>query len=247
MKCLVLTSAFVAAVSVAALAQSDISGAWEVTIDSPQGAMAIDASFKQAGEAVTGMITSPMGNVELKGTLVKDALSFNYTVPLQGQNLDIQMAGKVTGDSMTGTVTIVGMGEVPWTAKRKPAGSAAPAATSSPSTTSTTSTSTTASGTGAAGKWDIVLNITGVGEFPMEANWSQTAEKVSGTLSVQGGEIPVNGTMTGTALKLEFTAPTPQGDIPITMTGELGPTGLAGTASLGGLGEATWTGTRTKQ
>jgi hypothetical protein len=251
-----LALAFIAALPIAALAQADITGVWEVNIDSPQGPMTIDATFKQEGEAVAGLITSPMGSVELKGTLVKEALSFNYTVPLQGQNLEIAMAGKVAGDSMTGTVTIVGMGEVPWTAKRKPA-IAAPttASTTTGSTTTTTATttappvgaadSTTAAG-GAGGTWDISLNIDGVGEFPMTANLTQTAEKVSGTFSGQGGEIPVSGTMTGTALQLEFTAPTPQGEIPVTMTGELGPNGFTGKADLGGVGAATWTGTRAK-
>ena len=42
-----------------ATAQADVSGAWEVTIDSPQGAMTIDADLKQSGEVLTGMITSP--------------------------------------------------------------------------------------------------------------------------------------------------------------------------------------------
>jgi autotransporter translocation and assembly factor TamB len=116
----------------AATAQANLTGPWEVTIDSPQGAMTIDADLKQEGEALTGVITSPMGTVELKGTFKNDELSFSYTVPLQGQNLDITMTGKLAGDNIDGLVAIAGLGEVPWKAKRKAPGSAPAAAPAAP-------------------------------------------------------------------------------------------------------------------
>lgn len=232
----------------AAAAQSDISGAWEVTIDSPQGAMAIDAEFTQAGEAVTGMITSPMGSVEIKGTLVSDALAFDYTVPLQGQNLEIKMAGTVAGETMSGTVTIVGMGEVPWTAKRKPAGALA-ADTPAPAASSPTDAPAAAAAAtaidGIAGTWDVLMETPG-GQIPFTATFTQAGDHVSGSIGGPGGDVPVTGTMTGNALKLDMTVPMPQGDLAITMTGDLSPTGLAGKASTA-MGDMTWTATRAKQ
>ena len=130
--CLSALLALSLALPAVAAAQSNVTGPWEVTIDSPQGAMSIDADLKQDGEALTGNITSPMGNVELKGTFKNDELSFSYSVPLQGQNLDITMTGKLVGDTIDGLVAIAGLGEVPWKAKRKTAGAAAAAAAPQP-------------------------------------------------------------------------------------------------------------------
>ena len=105
-----------------------IDGAWEVSLETPQGVTTIDATIKQQGEAVTGQVVSPLGSVEFKGTFVDDTLTIAYSVPVQGQTIDITMKGKRTGDTMAGMVNFGGLGEAPWTAKRKAEGAAAPAA-----------------------------------------------------------------------------------------------------------------------
>jgi hypothetical protein len=233
-----------------ALAQADITGGWDVTIDSPQGPATVEATLKQAGEEVTGVITSPLGSVELKGTMVQDTLTINYTVPLQGQNLDITMSGKLDGDTMKGSVVIVGLGEVPWTAKRKPAaaaaaGTTAPPATTAPPPPSTTTAAATTTADGISGKWDVLMD-TPAGQIPFSASLTQAGEKVTGTIEGPGGDVPVAGTLTGNALKMEFAIPTPQGDLAVSMTGDLGPAGLTGKASTM-MGDVTWSATRAKQ
>ena len=80
--------------------------------------------------------------------------------------------------------------------------------------------------------------------MPATANFTQAGDKVTGTISSQAGETAVAGSMSGSALKLEFNVETPQGQITITMTGDLSATGIAGKASIVGLGEADWTATR---
>jgi hypothetical protein len=45
---------------------------------------------------------------------------------------------------------------------------------------------------------------------------------------------------------MEFEVETPQGKLPIVMTGDLGPDGFTGKATLAGMGEANWKGTRVK-
>ena len=226
-----------------AAAQANITGPWEVTIDSPQGAMSIDADLKQDGEALTGNIISPMGNVELKGTFKNDELSFSYSVPLQGQNLDITMTGKVVGDTIDGLVAIAGLGEVPWKAKRKTAGAAAAPAAAAPASAAAPATAA-ATGDGITGKWDILMDTPG-GQIPFSANFVQAGEKVSGMIAGPTGEIPVTGTMTGNALKMDMNIQTPQGDMEIKFTGDLGPQGLAGKASTM-MGDMTWSATRAK-
>ncbi len=224
-----------------AAAAQDVTGDWEVTVDSPQGAATIDAAFKQAGEAVTGTVTSPMGSVEFKGTLVNNAITVNYRLDLQGNLLDIVMNGTVAGDSMEGNLVIAGMGELPWKAKRKAPGAAAAGTTAA--TTAAAPAAPVDPGN-ISGKWNVMLSMAGAGEFPLTITLAQAGEKVTGTMSSAMGETAVAGTMIGTALKLDFVAATPQGDIPIVWTGDLGPTGFKGKAMMTGLGEADWTATR---
>ena len=239
---LALATVFVFALAGTASAQS-IDGVWEVSLDTPQGVTIIDATMKQQGETVTGQVTSPLGSVEFKGTYVNDTLTIAYSVPIQGQTIDITMNGKRTGDTMAGMVNFGGLGEAPWTAKRKPAGGAAPvAAAAAPAAAAPAAGATD----GASGKWDIVLVMGPAGEFPMTADFTQAGEKVTGTINSQMGSMPVTGSMVGDALKLEFVAPTPNGDLAITMTGTLGSDGFSGKTTVPGLGEADWTGKRAK-
>jgi hypothetical protein len=162
---------------------------------------------------------------------------------MQGQSIAITMTGKVTGDSIAGNFNFGGLGDVPWTAKRKPAGSASAAPAAAPAAAS--STSGAAAAGGIAGKWDLTINMMG-NASNASATFTQAGDKVSGTLSSQAGETPVSGTFTGKSLKLEFKVDTPQGALDITMTGDLGADGITGKMSLAGLGDADWTGKRAK-
>lgn len=125
-----------------------------------------------------------------------------------------------------------------------------PGAPGAPRTTSSTAAPTPTPAAGAAttgdvtGKWNIVLQIAG-NELPITAALTQQGEGVSGTFMSPLGEMAVTGTMKGRSVALQFTAVTPQGALPVTMNGELGADGtFNGTAGLGPLGEAQWSGTR---
>jgi hypothetical protein len=235
----VLALALVAAAS-AAPAQ-DLTGAWDVTLSTPQGDQTVEANITQAGTAITGQLISPLGTVDLKGTLVENVLDAGFSIPVQGNVFEIRMKGKVEGDTISGTADFAGLGEAPWTARRKPAAaaadSAAPAGSEAPDA---------AAGGDAAGKWDIVLDIPQVGAIPVTGTFTQLEERVTGTLTGPQGDIAVTGTMIGKTLTLEFVAPTPDGTVPVKMTGELAAEGFAGTASLGGPGEAEWSAKRAK-
>lgn len=238
MKLCVLALALVVSAPVAALAQVNVTGDWLVTVESPQGATSIDLAMKQAGEDLTGTITSPMGSVDFKGKIVKDAISVSYNLDLQGNSIPITMTGTVAGSDITGNLNFGGLGDVPWTAKRK-GGAAAPAASPAPAA------SAASAGSDISGKWDVTFMMAG-NPMPASATFTQAGDKVSGTLSSQAGDTPVIGTMTGKALKLDFTMQTPQGDMQITMTGDLTADGITGKASLPGIGEAEWSAKRAK-
>lgn len=242
-KSCVLALAFVLSLPYSALAQVDVTGDWAVTIESPQGPMTIDTTMKQAGEDLTGTITSPMGSVDFKGKLVKDALNVNYTMDLQGNSIQITMTGTVAGESMTGNLNFGGLGDIPWSAKKKTAATAAAAPAAAASAQPASLPAEAGSTTDVSGKWDITFNMAG-NPMPATANFTQSGDKVTGTIASQAGETAVAGSMSGSALKLEFNVETPQGQITITMTGDLSATGIAGKANIVGLGEADWTATR---
>ena len=76
MKRLVVLVAAVALAAMPAFAQEaarankvDVTGTWELTVESPQGAMTITANYKQDGETLTGSHVSEMGESPLKGTV----------------------------------------------------------------------------------------------------------------------------------------------------------------------------------
>lgn len=97
----------------------DITGTWEMTVESPQGSMIVTANYKQEGETLTGTHVSEMGEAPLKGTVKGTDVNYTITIDMQGQQFSIVHTGKIDGDTITGTADIGGMGTINWTAKRK--------------------------------------------------------------------------------------------------------------------------------
>ena len=98
----------------------DVSGTWELNVESPMGSRASDAIFTQTGETLGGKIVSPRGEVPLTGTVSGDTVKFGINVNVQGQSLQIDYSGTVTGDTMSGTVVFGSFGDGKWTGKKKP-------------------------------------------------------------------------------------------------------------------------------
>ncbi len=97
----------------------DVTGTWELTVESPQGSMTMTATYKQEGEVLTGTHVSEMGEVPLKGTVKGVEISYTLTIDAQGQQFVVTHKGKVEGDTITGTADLGDMGSMTWTAKRK--------------------------------------------------------------------------------------------------------------------------------
>jgi hypothetical protein len=118
---LVLTVLLVASPSFAQDAPKpvDITGAWELTVETPQGTMTITANFKQEGETLTGNHVSEMGEAPLKGTVKGVDVEYTLTMDMGGQQMSIVHKAKVDGDTMTGAAEVGGMGNISFTAKRK--------------------------------------------------------------------------------------------------------------------------------
>jgi hypothetical protein len=111
---LVVTSSTVVA------ANTDISGAWLVTIELPNNRATIEANIKQDDDKLVAGVLSPVGNLAFTGTLVDNKISAVYVLKVQGNALEVKMNGVVEGDTLSGTIEFAKGQEVKWTAVRKP-------------------------------------------------------------------------------------------------------------------------------
>ena len=231
-----------ACVPATAIAQTTITGDWDLTINSPQGARTTLVSLKQDGEKVTGMFKSQAGELPVEGTITGTELKLAFTINFQGQPLPITMSGTVDGASMGGKADFGGFAEGDFSAKR--AGTTtAPIAAAATTASSAESTTAAPASSGAAGQWDVTVK-TQAGEFPVTATLTDEAGKISGTMATHLGELAVEGTIDGKTLKLSTIVKTPQGDIPVSLTGEIdGDSIVNGRADFGG-GMGEWTARR---
>lgn len=100
-------------------AKIDVTGTWDMLVDTPQGQMALTAVFKQDGEKLTGTQASQMGEVALEGTVIGNEIKYTIVIDMQGQQMSIVFGGKVEGDSMVGIFEFGGMGTANWSAKKR--------------------------------------------------------------------------------------------------------------------------------
>ena len=228
-------------------AQTDITGDWDVTVNSPQGSNTTPVTFKQEAGKVSGMFKSPQGTLPFEGgTMTGNDLKFTFTINVQGMELPITLTGKVEGETMTGKADFGGFAEGDWSAKRTGAASATGAAAPAAPAAAAPATAAVA-GVGFGGKWDVMMK-TPAGDMPANATLSDDNGKLTGTFGSQLGEVPVSGTAEGKMLKLTLVAQTPQGELTVTMTGDLdGDNIVNGKAEVSGLGQMEWSAKRIKQ
>lgn len=101
-----------------AYAQGDVSGAWELSINGPEGVITASATLKQDGEKLTGSITSPQGTAEMTGSMKGKALNLSFSIQSPNGPIDIKVNGDVDGNDMKGMIDF-GMGMAEFTAKKK--------------------------------------------------------------------------------------------------------------------------------
>jgi len=99
-------------------AQSGVSGAWDLIVNGPEGAINATANLKQDGEKLTGTIETPQGSAEMTGSLKGKTLNLNFSIQGPQGPLEIKVNGEVDGASMKGVIDF-GMGMADFTAKKK--------------------------------------------------------------------------------------------------------------------------------
>jgi hypothetical protein len=97
----------------------DVTGTWDLAVETAQGTMTLSATFKQEGEKLTGTQTSQMGETALEGTVKGSDIAFVIALNMQGQEMTITYSGKIDGDTMSGAIEFGTFGTSTWAAKKK--------------------------------------------------------------------------------------------------------------------------------
>ncbi len=98
----------------------DVTGKWQLTVDSAAGTGTPTATFKQDGEKISGHYSSQqLGEADFTGSVKGMTITFSFNADAGGVALAVTYTGTLEGkDAMKGKVVLGELGEGTWTAKR---------------------------------------------------------------------------------------------------------------------------------
>jgi hypothetical protein len=208
----------------------DISGRWDLTVQTPDGPRPTPLALKKDGAKIVGTIQSPRGEVPVEATLKENAVAITFTYQTNDGPLPVTMNGTVEGDSMKGTMDLGPRGQMTWSAVRARAASDE-AGTPAP--------------VDVAGTWALEVT-TSAGSGTPTMTFEQQGEKLTGRYSGLLGEAPITGTLKGTAIRFVIDASFDGAAVGIVYSGTVDKDSMKGTVSFGDLAEGTFTGKRKK-
>ena len=97
----------------------NVTGEWAFNVTTDQGGGTPTITFKQDGEKLTGTYVGTLGTADLTGTVKGNAITFNFTVDVQGQQAPVTYKGAVEKNTMKGSLDIAGMVNGTFTATKK--------------------------------------------------------------------------------------------------------------------------------
>jgi hypothetical protein len=100
------------------LAQANAAGEWRVTFVVPTGTRSVNMVINQQRASLSGTVINEDGEFPLKGRIADDLVTVVWSVPEAGKLMELTMKGKVSGNSITGTLQLGDVGEGPLSARR---------------------------------------------------------------------------------------------------------------------------------
>ena len=110
----------VAALATSLLAQASASaaGEWRVNFVVPTGTRSVNMVINQQRATLSGTVINEDGEFPLKGRIADDQVTIVWSVPEAGKLMELTMKGKLSGDTITGTLQVGDVGEGPMSARR---------------------------------------------------------------------------------------------------------------------------------
>ena len=99
--------------SAQAPAKVDLTGKWMFSVVTENGTGTPSVTFKQQGDSLTGHYSSQVfGEVDFKGTVKDNKITFAMSPSVQGQSLTVTYTGTIeSADSIKGSVDLGGFGK----------------------------------------------------------------------------------------------------------------------------------------
>jgi hypothetical protein len=101
---------------------ADVSGTWQVTVETSQGSGSPTVDFQQQGEKLTGTFHSQLfGDVKITGSVKGNTIEFGFEGDAGGQVLKVSYKGTIESPTvMKGTAVYAGFDEkATWSATKK--------------------------------------------------------------------------------------------------------------------------------
>jgi hypothetical protein len=109
---------FAAALATPLLAEASAAGEWRVNFVVPTGTRSVNMVINQQRATLSGTVINEDGEFPLKGRIADDQVTIVWSVPEAGKLMELTMKGKLSGDTITGTLQVGGVGEGPLSARR---------------------------------------------------------------------------------------------------------------------------------
>jgi L-seryl-tRNA(Ser) seleniumtransferase len=100
------------------LAQANAAGEWRVNFVVPTGTRSVNMVINQQRATLSGTVINEDGEFPLKGRIADDQVTIVWSVPEAGKLMELTMKGKLSGDTITGTLQLGDVGEGPLSARR---------------------------------------------------------------------------------------------------------------------------------
>ena len=98
----------------------DLTGKWLFDVQTDAGSGTPTITLKQDGEKLTGHYSGQLGEADLTGSAKGNDFTFSFSVDAQGMKIDITYKGTADSkDALKGSVTLGGLGQGTFTAKRQ--------------------------------------------------------------------------------------------------------------------------------
>lgn len=211
-------------------------GTWTVTVKlgADIGEQTFTLNLQQQGERLSGSIQGPLGSGQIgAGSLSGSDIRFTVPVTLPApasQTTDAQFTGTVSGNTMSGSVQLVGRDPGAFTATRQGGGPAGGQRPPPPGTTTQPATPPDeSSGANLTGSWSLEFNA-GPRVIPATLTLRQEGARLTGTLASEFGASEItDGNVSGQTFRFSATV-TIQQTISINVEGAVSGNRISGTA-----------------